>query len=254
MKETIYKLVNLLTFGRGLSRNINGFSVKLPTRYVNYFPSNYEADNFRFLKQHVKEGDTVFDIGAHIGLFSTIAAQLTGTNGKVLSFEPSNETFKLLLETIRINGNSKNIFPRQAAVGDRSGKVTFFVSPIRGDNSNSLVSYKNDRELIPVETDLVCVDDIVSSDRTLRPVFMKIDVEGAELDALRGASETIRTIRPHIILAVHPEPIKEKGDSIEAICHFIRSHNYKSLLGGKVVEADEIVRKTGLFDLHLIPQ
>lgn len=254
MKETLYKLVNLITFKRGLSRNINGFRLKLPARYVNYFPSNYEAENFKFLKAHVKEGDTVFDIGAHIGLFSTIAARLTGPAGKVLSFEPSAETFKLLSETIRINKLSKNIIPHQAAVGDRTGKVTFFVSPIKGDNSNSLISYKVDRELIPVEVDLLCIDDVVANDKSLRPAFIKIDVEGAELDALRGASHTMQTIRPVIILAIHPEPVKEKGDSIEAICHLIQSHNYTATLGGKIVGVNDLVHRTGLFDLHLIPQ
>ncbi len=253
MKEAIYKLVDVLTFRRGLSRNINGFHVKLPARYVNYFPDNYEAANFRFLKDNVKAGDTIFDIGAHIGLFSTIAARLAGNAGRVISFEPSSETFKLLNETIRINGLSKNIFPRHAAVGDRSGKVTFFVSPIRGDNSNSIVSYKNDRELIPVEVDLVSVDDLVKADPGIRPSFMKIDVEGAELDALRGASFTMLNIKPLIILAIHPEPIKEKGDSIETIYHFIKTHGYRATLNGKAVGVEDLVNRNGLFDLHLLP-
>ena len=250
----MYKLVDLLTFKKGLTRNINGFQLKLPARYVNYFPSDYERENFSFLKDHVKVGDTVLDVGAHIGLFSVISSRLCGNSGKVLSFEPARETFALLQQTIRINDLSNLIIPRQAAVSDRSGKITFYVSPIRGDNSNSLVSYKDDRELIPVEVDMVSIDDLVAADHALKPSFIKIDVEGAELDALRGASYTMRTCKPAMILAIHPEPIREKGDSVEAIFHFIREHRYTARLQGKVVALNDIVHIRDLFDLHLLPE
>ena len=75
MKEVVYKLLDTVTGGKGLRKTINGFSVKLPTRYVNYFPADYEQQNFAFLRKHVKQGDTIMDIGAHIGLFATAAAQ-----------------------------------------------------------------------------------------------------------------------------------------------------------------------------------
>ncbi len=253
MKETLYKLVDLLTLRRGLARRINGFNLRLPARYVNYFPSNYESENFKFLQSSVKEGDVVLDAGAHIGLFSTIAASISGANGKVYSFEPAAQTFRLLQETIRINHLTGQVIPYNAAVGERSGKVTFFVSPIKGDNSNSMVSYKDDRELKPVEVDMMCIDDLVKKEK-LKPSFIKIDVEGAELDALRGAAQTLITARPVLILAVHPQPVKEKGDSIEAICHFIRTHNYRCYLHGKLVSEEDLVNLTDLFDLHLLPE
>jgi len=177
MKEFIYKLLDLFTGGKGLKKKINGFIVKLPTRYINYFPADYEKENFQFLKRHVKPGDQVLDIGAHIGLFATAAAQLTGNNGKVYAFEPAAETQVLLRQTISINRMENVIEPYSEAMGASSGKTVFYVSPIKGDNSNSLVSYKDDRELQAMEVNMFSIDDFVKNKNLQKLAFIKIDVE-----------------------------------------------------------------------------
>ena len=161
MKELIYRLVDTVTGGKGLKKTINGFPVKLPTRYVNYFPTDYETDNFNFLKRYVKPGDQVLDIGAHIGLFAVSAAQLAGKKGRIYAFEPASETQQLLRQTIAINNMQDVIQPYEAAVGSHTGKITFYVSDIKGDNSNSLVSYKDDRKLNAKEVDIFRIDDFV---------------------------------------------------------------------------------------------
>jgi len=253
MKELVYKILDALTGHKGLRKTINGFSIKLPTRYINYFPAEYEKENFEFLVQQVKKGEAVLDIGAHIGLFSVIAAQLSGSTGKVYAFEPASETFKLLQKTIDINKMTQRIEPQQAAVGALSGKATFYVSAVEGDNSNSLVSYKGDRELYATEVDVFSIDDFVRTKNIRQLSFIKIDVEGGEYDALMGAGETLKNLRPSIILAIHPEPIAAKGDSLEKIYDLLVANNYRILHGKDPISREKFCSNRELIDLHLLP-
>ncbi len=253
MKEFIYKLLDLFTGGKGLKKKINGFIVKLPTRYINYFPADYEKENFQFLKRHVKPGDQVLDIGAHIGLFATAAAQLTGNNGKVYAFEPAAETQVLLRQTISINRMENVIEPYSEAMGASSGKTVFYVSPIKGDNSNSLVSYKDDRELQAMEVNMFSIDDFVKNKNLQKLAFIKIDVEGAEYDALMGAMTTLKNLRPVCIVAIHPEPIAAKGDSLEKIYDLIIDCGYQVCYDHKMMNKIDFCANKALIDLHILP-
>jgi FkbM family methyltransferase len=253
MKELVYKIMDVFTGSKGLRKTINGFSVKLPTRYINYFPSGYEQENFEFLKQHVKEGDHVLDIGAHIGLFAVITAQLTGNNGKVYAFEPAAETNALLKQTISINRLGDIIEPYREAMGASSGKTIFYVSDVKGDNSNSLVSYKDDRKLYAIEVDMFSIDDFVKSKNLEALAFIKLDVEGAEYDALCGAINTLKTLRPVCIIAIHPEPIASKGDSLEKIYDLVAGCNYHIYYQNKLISKEKFCSNTELIDLHILP-
>ena len=254
MKEVVYKLLDTFTGGKGLRKTINGFPVRLPARYVNYFPSDYEQDNFMFLKKHVKSGDTVLDIGAHIGLFSTAAAQLTGNNGKVYAFEPAAETNTLLKHTIYINQLQHVIEAYNEAVGATSGNSVFYVSPIRGDNSNSLVSYKEDRELNPVKVAMYSIDDFVQLKKIEKLAFIKIDVEGAEYDALKGATNTLRNLKPACIVAIHPEPIAAKGDRLDLIYDLVTNCGYEISCNQKMLDKETFCNNRELIDLHILPR
>ena len=81
LKEIIYKSLGIITAGKGINRKINGYTLRMPTRYFKYFPEDYEKENFTFLAT-CKKDDVVLDIGAHIGMFAVIASQITGKGGK----------------------------------------------------------------------------------------------------------------------------------------------------------------------------
>ncbi len=254
MKEVVYKLLDTVTGGKGLRKTINGFSVKLPTRYVNYFPADYEQQNFAFLRKHVKPGDNILDIGAHIGLFATAAAQLTGSNGKVYAFEPAAETNVLLKHTISINQLNSIIECHKEAMGAASGRTVFYVSPIKGDNSNSLVSYKEDRKLNAVEVDMFSIDDFVKIKNISNLAFIKIDVEGAEYDTLKGATATLKNLKPACIVAIHPEPIAAKGDKLENIYDLITDCGYQVYYDQKILGKTEFCNNQEMIDLHILPR
>ncbi|MFZ1371312.1 MAG: FkbM family methyltransferase [Ferruginibacter sp.] len=253
MKELIYKLLDIASMGRGLQRTINGHRLRLPTRYFKYFPETYEADNFAFLHETCKPGAVIIDIGAHIGLFSVIAAQVAGKTGKVYAFEPAPGTYALLQKTVSINHAGTVIETFQKAVGKANGKITFFVSDNRADNSNSLVNYKDDRSLHGIDVAVTSIDDFVREKNISRLDFIKIDVEGAEYDTLLGAVHTLKHVRPACIVAIHPEPIAAKGDSLEAIYDLVAGCNYRITLDNKDFSKAALLANTELIDLHIYP-
>lgn len=253
MKELIYKIADFLTGGRGLTKTINGFRITFPFRYANYFPENYEESNFRFLRDQVTEGDIVLDIGAHIGLFSVAASTQVKPKGKVYAFEPAEETIPLLAKTVFLNQATDTISIIQAAVGEKSGTTTFYVSDIKGDNSNSLISYKDDRKLFAKEVTLYSIDEFIKLYKLKNLRFIKLDVEGAELDALKGASETLKNMRPACIVAIHPEPILAKGDTLEDIYDLIIEQRYQISLDGKSISREAFCSNRNLIDLHILP-
>jgi FkbM family methyltransferase len=252
--KPLYSLLEKVTFGKGLPRTVNGVRIKLPARYIRYFETDYEAANFSFLKSACKEGAVVIDIGAHIGLFSGITAKIIGSGGKIFAFEPTPNTMSVLQQTIRINNLGHVVEPVMQAMGKETGNTTFFISDNEADNSNSLVSYKADRNLKGLEVEINTIDNFVTKKKLSRVDFIKIDAEGAEYDVLLGGAEVFRIYRPSFILAIHPEPIATKGDKMEDIYDLLVELNYKILFNNEPISKIGFCSKKDLFDLQLIPK
>lgn len=249
LKNAAYGLLDLVTLKRGVPRRINNMNVRFPARWSRYFTSEYEADNYSFLKSHIKQGMHIIDIGAHIGLFSVCTSQLTGPTGKIVCFEPTPGTFAILKETLRLN-HCNNVAAQQAAVGAVPGKATFYVGDEEGDNSNSLVLNKGKSHGYDVTVTTV---DKVCQDHNLKPSLVKVDVEGAELDVLKGAVNTMTTTRPLMILGLHPSFIDIKGDSLQQIWDIIKERRYEVIYNdSKMSEADFLSQKQ-IFDVQLLP-
>ena len=253
MKELIYKIIDLLTSGKGLSKVFSGIKVKIPTRYINYFWSSYEQDNFEFLKEKCKPNDVIIDIGAHIGLFSCIAAKCIGPTGKVYSFEPTPVTYEVLNKTIKINKLENIIEPYDEAVGIKEGKTVFYISELAGDNANSLVNYVDSRGALKgIDVKVTSVDNFVNKRKIGKVNFIKVDVEGAEYDTIRGAENTLKNLRPFCILAIHPAGITSKGDKLGDIYDFIIDCRYNILCNGQPISKEKFCIVTDLIYLHLL--
>jgi FkbM family methyltransferase len=253
MKELIYKIVDFFTFGKGLTKSFHGYKLRLPTRYINYFPANYETENFDFVKSSVKPGSIVFDIGAHMGFFANITAQITGSMGKVYAFEPTPSTFEMLQQMCSANKNNQTIVPVNAAVGKEEGVVTFYISNDKIDNTNSALGYRNAATHKPIDIPLTSIDTFVQKNNIARLDFIKIDVEGFEYDAVLGGLTTFKTLKPKVILAIHPKIIAEKGDRLEDIYDTVLACNFSILYNGQPISRDIFCSNTDMIDLHLIP-
>ncbi len=251
LKKFIYTLLDLLTFQKGFACRVNGFKVYFPARWFRYFESDYEKENIAFLKNNCKSGATVLDIGAHLGLMSAICAQLAGDKGHVYAFEPTPLTFGVLKKVTRMNDAQDIIHPVNKAVSNFTGELDFFVDENAGSNANSLVS-RNDKNRNTRKTGVITIDDFVKEQRLTKIDLIKIDAEGSELDVLRGGMNSMLQFRPKMILALHPQLIKNNGQNAGDIYDLLGEMSYRIFFREAPISKQEFETKEDLFDVHLI--
>jgi FkbM family methyltransferase len=248
MKELIYSLLDTLTFGKGIKKKINGFPIVFPTRWFRYFGSEYEPESFDLFKKYINQGDVILDIGAHIGLYSVFFSKLTQNNGRVYSFEPNNESYLVLKQTLHLN-NCENVITFPMAVSSKTEDLIFY-STGSGDAFGSLVLRDNTNKIV---LPAVSVDDFVEKQNLAKVNIIKIDVEGAELDALRGALKTFDKYKPIVLLALHPSTIRNNGHSLLQIYNILNDLKYDIRRNDMPINKDEFCEQTNLFDVFMIP-
>lgn len=155
---------------------------------------SYERAQQRILAQRIKPGDVVFDVGAHVGFHTLLASVLVGDTGRVMAFEPVPANLRYLREHLRLNAVG-NVEVIEAAVSDRAGCLRLAPGP-----ASSMWHREADGAL---EVEAVCLDELVRSGRLPPPRVLKMDIEGGEIMALRGAADVLRRCRPVLLLSTH---------------------------------------------------
>lgn len=166
-----------------------------------YVRGTGEPEVQKFFLEHLKPGMIVFDLGANCGYFSLIAARCVGAQGQVFSFEPE----PALAERVRINMH-RNGFQHSTVVQVAVWRETCDVSFACSDKTQSpdqgtgqITSSAGAGKTASVRA--VALDDFVKN--ALPPDFIKCDVEGAEVDAFRGAVQILAKNRPAIVCEIH---------------------------------------------------
>lgn len=162
--------------------------------------NSYEPHQTVLFQRLLSEGDTVFDVGAHVGYYTLLSAVLVGPGGKVAAFEPDPENVRDLAAHVRIN-RLENVTVVAGAVGRESGSARLELGPGSGRGRLSKEG--------TVEVRTVSLDDFVV-ETGLRPRLVKIDVEGAEMPVLRGARTLLETVRPALVLSTHGKGRRER--------------------------------------------
>jgi FkbM family methyltransferase len=250
VKDLAYKTLDVLTLGSGINRNIGGEDIRFPARWSRYYENGYEPETFRFFRENVKKGDTVLDIGGHIGLFAIVTARLVGDKGKIFSFEPTPFTRSILEQVVALNDCSEIVEIRGEAVSSRRGETVFFDTGDIISNANSLIKTERSKSEIPIK--LISVDEFVK-ERSLKVDCLKIDVEGAELDVLLGAEETFLTQRPVARLGLHPPFILQNGQTLDEIWRVLSEYKLNVIFDGKPLEKEWFCSQAELFDVNLLP-
>jgi FkbM family methyltransferase len=156
--------------------------------YMNYrgYP---EPGSVKIFKEIVKPGMTVLDIGANYGIYTLLAARLTGMNGKVWAIEPTPKVRYVLENNIQVNGfKETGIVTVCPVAASDVNQIMSFSTSNADSGHNSLFPESYDCEMI--EVDVVRLDDYL--DDVLKADVIKLDVEGAEPNALRGLSRIIQ--------------------------------------------------------------
>jgi FkbM family methyltransferase len=161
-----------------------------------------------WVEQLLRQGDTIFDVGAHAGWISLASSQIVGSAGHVVAIEPSPALASLIRYHREIN-HVPSVHVEEFAVADSCGIADFFTCNRGISSINSLSESSVAREK-PLESSIERIsvrtrslDDYCEA-TGLIPNLVKVDVEGAELLAIKGALSLLARHRPALILAVHP--------------------------------------------------
>jgi FkbM family methyltransferase len=171
----------------------------------------YEPEMQRLFVKVVKPGGVFYDIGANVGFYSLLASQLVGA-GKVIAFEPSPENVRYLRRHLDLNQCS-NVEIFDLALCDREGYAHFL------DDGTGSMGRLESHGSLRVRTSTL--DALVQAQKIPPPDYLKMDIEGAEFQALSGACECFQQYKPVLFLATH-------GKEIHAhCCELLNSWGYK---------------------------
>lgn len=173
----------------------------------------YDPNELSLLSRLLKPGMTFIDAGANMGLYTVFAAQKVGSRGKVLSVEPSQRELGILRNNIELNGlENVAVFP--VALSNREEVLELLVAPIEKSGHNTLGAFGFDTRLDHKErVRTVTLDSLVQEQQLRRVDIIKMDIEGGEEAALRGARETIDQYHPLLFLELSHRSLQHQNSS-----------------------------------------
>jgi FkbM family methyltransferase len=187
----------------------------------------YEPEQTALFQEWIRPGATVLDVGAHVGYYTLISSVLAGPRGRVLAFEPNPRNCAFLRRHVAING-LRNVEVEPAAVAEAAGSARFDFGT--GSGTGHLA------EGGALEVRTVALDEACRA-RGLTPNAVKIDVEGAELQVLRGGEDIVTRARPVIFLSTH-------GAQVHRAClDWLGERGYalRPILGDDLQRATEVL-------------
>lgn len=186
---------------------------------------------------HVSQGMTVVDVGANVGVYTSLFAQLVGPSGRVIALEPAPDNWRALNKALTTN-RWNNVEIHQLAAADRSGRMYFERSSY--NSGNNALSLKSDREGAE-SVEVVRLDDLLAGRKV---DFIKIDVQGWEAAVLRGAQQTLEGNRPlRVRTEVWPAGLARAGSSPDEVVGLLECR-------GLQISADDKSRLVSIADLN----
>ncbi|MEI6234056.1 MAG: FkbM family methyltransferase [Planctomycetota bacterium] len=188
----------------------------------------YDNERIVFLNA-IRQGDVVFDVGANRGIHTVLLSHLAGASGSVHAFEPVPTTFELLGNNLAAKKRFDNVRLNNCALGDKAGMITIHM-PDGDDGQASIAkhnsgSWKDAKTIKTFECSVTTMDAYVAT-LAKPPDFIKCDVEGAELLALRGGRDTLGRHAPMLFLEVCKEWTRNFGYAPLDVLNYVRPFGY----------------------------
>lgn len=179
----------------------------------------YESEKHIAVQKFLPEGGTFLDVGANKGDFSLLAASLVGPCGKVVAFEPVPENSRWICSSIKINGYT-NVVVHQIALADYNGQSQLYLGKKSG--WHTLKPGRRGQTEASATVMVRRLDDFLEDMEIDGKVHvLKVDVEGAELDMLKGSRRTLEKNKGIVVLLdVHPQlgvRVRDVADFLEAL-------------------------------------
>jgi FkbM family methyltransferase len=167
-----------------------------------------EFETMQLFSKFIKPGHVVFDVGGHIGYTALYFSKLTGSYGKVYVFEPGKNNLYYLEQNVK---NKPNIIVVPKGAANIDGKLDFFLENLTGQNNSFVNQYQilKDNanlsnikpEISRITVDVVKLDTFADSINSY-PDFVKIDVEGFELEVLLGMEKILKQKSPILMIEI----------------------------------------------------
>ena len=229
MKKIFIRIVK-----RGFSFYVTHFPIKINDYWLymsshnielvpNMLRGKYETGMTKLIKRIVKKGFVICDVGAYIGYHTTLFSKLSGKSGKIYDFEPQPFHYELLLKNIKLN-KLKNVNPQKTAISDHSGIGNIYI-PDENSPDSRIYKVKGEKRLtskIKLET----IDNLLKNEKKID--IIKMDVQGWEEFAIKGATKTIRK-NPELFLIIEfwPKGLKEAGTDPFRLLTNIEKYGFK---------------------------
>jgi FkbM family methyltransferase len=167
----------------------------------------FEASELNIVRQFIPENTVYVDIGANIGNHLIFFGLFTSSK-KIYGFEPNSEIFPILVENVKLNNLEQKTILKQVAIGSEKSK-----GKLVGSSDKTHIAY-TDKGVCVCETGNILPLDLVVEEKI---GFMKIDVEGMELDVVKGSLNRISSDKPIIFI---------ESDKIEKVIELLNPKNY----------------------------
>lgn len=221
--------------GKGMQGQFHraGFNWQLDLRevvdFMIYIAGGFEAYLSRFIRNNVKEGDVVMDIGANIGAHSLAMGKSAGSSGRVYAIEATEYAYSKLQANIALNPELSDqvaaVHCILTASDDKTGSVEIHSSWPFESEADRHSSHQGVTKSVGAAP-AISLDTLVAAHQITRLDFIKIDVDGHEWDVLSGGRQTFERMRPVIVMEIAPDyhdPEHAKG--------FLNIHRFLSELG-----------------------
>jgi len=198
---------------------------------------NYEVEETALCERVVEAGTVVFDVGANIGLYTLLFSKLVGATGLVHAFEPEPRNFRRLRVNLALN-DVQNVVANQLGAFSISGRRALNVyRPELGSwhtfgRPKLTDPLRGHEEAVPeasLDVDIVTLQDYAETHGVEHVDFLKVDVEGAELDVLLGAGRLLDKGRIGVVMfEVSLPQVEGMAHRPEEIFEFLSEHGYRS--------------------------
>lgn len=169
-------------------------------------------------------GDTIVEVGAHLGTETILFAAIVGREGRLVSFEPVPSHVAHLRKMLDSNGLAQAEVV-QAAVSNKAGRVSFYMAPDDHNQGQGSMYELDEGKSEKIEVDCVTLDDFCGP-RNLTPRLIAMDAEGAEFEVIQGAARVLAEARPYVLLEYNTEQIKHRGLSGQSFARLLRDAGY----------------------------
>lgn len=188
-----------------------------------YYLGTFEPYCLPYLHACAKPGSTVLDVGANIGFYTLESAAAVGATGRVLSIEAAPTHLTALNHNVAMN-KLQNVSVIGCAVGDAPGRAV--LTRPRGDNLGmfTLGAVEGDEGY---DVEISTIDALLDAQGIQSLDLVKMDIEGSEFRALRGAARTLERFRPAILIELNDVALRRCGSSPQAVNALLREIGYR---------------------------